>query len=145
MHAIYRDAPSSGKRTMAERLLHYNGDKWGACAASPCRVGGRSWRAQSYREITAYARSRGCISIYLARASGFSVHVHRASTNTSDYKRVVLGLFCCMPFVPLSSSPTRLADSLSLSLSLLPLTHAPLVSREHDNNTIWGYGPQNIT
>lgn len=41
---------------------------------------------ESYREIIAYARSRGCIPIYLARASGFSVHVHRASTNTNGHK-----------------------------------------------------------
>lgn len=51
------------------------------CSISLPWVGGRCWRAESYREITAYARSRGCISIYLARVSGFNMY--RASTNTS--------------------------------------------------------------
>lgn len=65
--------------------------------------------AESYREITAYARSRGCISIYLARASGFNVHVQTPTPNTTDG---VLGALFCRLFCSLCI--------LSLSLILSP-------------------------
>lgn len=138
MHAVYRDAPSSGKRTLWRKDCSIT------TATSEVRVrhlpaglGEGAGELESYREIIAYARSRGCIPIYLARASGFSVHVHRAKAPTPATIRVVLGaLLCAVCFALLVlHSCLVLADSFSLLLSF-PLTLALLVSREHDNNTI---------
>lgn len=136
----------------AERLFHYNGDKWGVhtCVRAYARLratslcsgleGGRAARARGerYREITACARDLEDVFRFISHERVVSTcmcrHQHRWFAYNGWRVRSSFLSFVLLSFLHI----------FSLSLSL-PLADAPLVSREHDNNTIWDYEPQNIT
>lgn len=67
------------------------------------------------------------------RAVSACMYMHRASTNTSDCKPSIRSSSVCRLCRSLRPLPVPRFDSFSLCL---PLIYAPLMSREHDNNTI---------